>query len=110
MENNTAGGGGSGEGNDGEDSDPQSESGGRKGKGKEKEKEKKGGSRLEEILGSDEAVKSLVKVILKEMNVAKATKTRSRRTRASRTTTLEQAKKTQQQSMTHAQDLDCKVY
>ncbi|KAJ7115754.1 hypothetical protein C8R44DRAFT_880173 [Mycena epipterygia] len=70
---------------------------------------RKGKGRLREILGSDkQALKGLIKELMKDMNVGKIRKSKSRR-KVSRATSLHRAKKTQQLKMTKDEDLNCKT-
>ena len=99
-----------GENRDSSDSESDDEEVSRKGKGKEKQGSRKGkekkGSRL---LGSDQrALAGLVREIMREMNVAKVTRSKTKR-KVCRFTALDRAKKIQQAKMTKNDDLAYKV-
>lgn len=94
-----------GSGSDGDMSDNESDNEVfRMGKGKEKQNSRKKGSRF--LANDERALKDLVKGILKEMGVARVTKSRRK---VSRITALDQAKKNQQRNMTKDEDLAYKV-
>jgi hypothetical protein len=113
TENDAGNNGDNGNGDSESNSESEDEHVSRKGKGKGKGKgegARKGRSGLlQEMLDGDErALKSLLKELLKEMNIGGVRKSRSRR-KVCRATGLDEAKKEQQRKLSTEDDLNCKV-